>query len=295
MPLNIIDWRATCLLNIILLTNYTLSVVKCKQEDLPSLLHILEQEQHGRESPPLPPLSSSSSSPSPSSSLVSIPKQVFPTPFKTTVNLDNSKNKVTSQPALIYPDIAFSVDDFHHAFSSIVLTNPDDCYCLISHAHMGPFSSSSSSGKAAVVVEQEAESIDISNNNNSSKVLLFSGFVGHSELEAVVGSQLRDPLRKIPIIGGGDTRKVVMKGPGGKGYAEVAVSADCEDDNRGSRGRGGVGGVVKMIANAAKLITEEDKVDVNMKLRCAVMSLIIDVEMIGLKLLGGERAESGGE
>lgn len=188
--------------------------------------------------------------------------------------------------------MAFSVDDFHHAFSSIVLTNPDDCYCLVSHAHMGPFSSSS--GKAAAVVEQEeeqeAEAIDLSNNNNE-KVLLFSGFVGHSELEAVVGSPLRDPFRKIPIIGGGDTRKVVMKGPGGKGYAEVAVSADSEDADRGGRGGGGVGVVVKMITNAAKLMTEEDKVDVNMKLRCAVMTLIIDVETIGLKLLGGESGE----
>ncbi|GAB4820146.1 hypothetical protein N2152v2_007192 [Parachlorella kessleri] len=159
-----VDWRGSVLLNLVLQTGYWLSVATCRYADLPELVSregpALPASTGGGSS-----TASSSSFPSAGGSSGSLPaasgpvnatslssggsggpessaaagsrgsiqevcKVVYASPTKVHLSLDSSRGP-SQNPALCYPDIAFAVEDFDHAFSSVVLTEPEDCYSVL--------------------------------------------------------------------------------------------------------------------------------------------------------------------
>ncbi|KAH9756290.1 CW7 [Citrus sinensis] len=113
--------------------------------------------------------------------------------------------EVETKPA--YPDICFAVDDFDSTFDAVVLSDTDHCYCVILNAH----------GGAAFPSEKEANNSSSSNSSpmktdmdsgktRNAKLTLFSGFVSYQMVREAYDDRL------------------YMKGPGGRGEVEVAVS-----------------------------------------------------------------------
>lgn len=50
------------------------------------------------------------------------------------MNLDAASRARAKLPQQSYPDVCFAIHDFEDSFEEIVLTQPDDCYCVLLHA-----------------------------------------------------------------------------------------------------------------------------------------------------------------
>ncbi|TXG52560.1 hypothetical protein EZV62_021729 [Acer yangbiense] len=132
--------------------------------------------------------------------------------------------EVETTPA--YPDICFAVDDFDSTFDAVVLSDTDHCYCVLLNAHDGaafpsgkdPYESSSSNNSSLRVDTG-------SGNTRNSKLTLFSGFVSYQMVREAYDAG-KSGFGSLLSFGHspGKTDRLYMKGPGGRGEVEVAVS-----------------------------------------------------------------------
>lgn len=245
-----IDWRASVLLNIVIQTEYKLSVIKCLKEDIDTLT---SEEQEV------------------SCTMVQVARRVFAAPTKSLVNVDDSRHARNSKPVQCYPDITFAVDDFHHVFKSVVLgPSQEDCFCVLLHGHIS--------------------SSWLQDDTTEENVLLFSGFVSHSQLEIAIGSKI-----KTPLLGGSGAspQKLIMKGPGGRGAAEVVVSkadADLAVDTANKdqpQLLRFASKVARGLAEAAKNLAQDNVIqeDIPLIVRVALMTLCLPVESLAATIL----------
>ncbi|KAF6250398.1 hypothetical protein COO60DRAFT_1647137 [Scenedesmus sp. NREL 46B-D3] len=106
-----VDWAQTVLLNIVLQSQYQLTVVACGREALPFVAEGRTWSAH----------------------MITVSKPVYASTTVTAVNLDSSRAEA-SNPQPCYPDICFAVDNFDNAFEDLVLEDADKCYCVVLHA-----------------------------------------------------------------------------------------------------------------------------------------------------------------
>ncbi|XP_042012050.1 uncharacterized protein LOC121760456 [Salvia splendens] len=127
------------------------------------------------------------------------------------------KTEVETTPS--YPDICFAVDDFDSTFDSVVLTDPDHCYCVLLNAHDGAAFPNERKTEQA---NSEVSSPENTTNLFSPKITLFSGFVSYQ----IVYDAGRFGFGSLLSLGHSSARtdRTFMKGPGGRGEVEVAVS-----------------------------------------------------------------------
>ncbi|KAL3143466.1 hypothetical protein ABBQ38_002277 [Trebouxia sp. C0009 RCD-2024] len=176
-------------------------------------------------------------------STVQVTKAVFASTTKSQLNLNNQRAN-ESNPTLTYPDISFAVENFEEAFESLMLTQPSQCYLVLLIATAGlTFRAKeavpSSSGEPykldppplphdtpATSPSQELATLDTPRSTGSTKqrrLTVFSGFVSYEQLEQKLLGGQRKGLLWLPKNVEGP-HPVRMRGPGGLGFADVAVT-----------------------------------------------------------------------
>ncbi|XP_022768615.1 uncharacterized protein KIAA0930 homolog isoform X2 [Durio zibethinus] len=217
----------------------------------------------------------------PLSAIYKVVKTVYASPSRVNFHLD-SKKEVETTPA--YPDICFAIDDFDSTFDAVVLTDMDHCYCVLLNAHEGAAfpnekdtNDSSSSNKLPLRVD--TNSMKTKNTGSSRFGSLLS--IGHSP---------------------GKTDRLYMKGPGGRGEVEVAVSGVADQSKQDSgpfspvmSKRGfGLGSIVRKAASVASVAAKHayaaaaatSTSDEEMiPLKCCLMSITLPWEHIAYDLL----------
>ncbi|XP_010511045.1 PREDICTED: uncharacterized protein KIAA0930 homolog isoform X3 [Camelina sativa] len=191
-----VDWRKSFYLNMIAHTSFTVTVAICSNEAL--------KTYQGSKDTKLSPI-------------YKVVKTVYASPSRVNFHLD-SKKEVETTPA--YPEICFAVDDFDSTFDAVVLNEKDHCYCVLLNSHDG----------AAFPSENVKDSSESSTNTEprsvkDPKVTLFSGFVSYQMVrEAYEGG--RNRFGSLLSLGHntGKADRLYMRGPGGRGEVEVAVS-----------------------------------------------------------------------
>ncbi|CAI7924146.1 unnamed protein product [Closterium sp. NIES-53] len=203
-----VDWRRSFYLNLICHTEFTLTVAICSRQDL---------EAHRRSSKaPVHPISK-------------VTKRVFASPSKARIDVDTSKAQETLPS---FPEICFAVDDYDNTFEAVVLEDRDHCFCVMLNAHGGAafppddvVEKVNPDGSRRLFrrgTSSEAKALGEATDGQP-KITLFSGFVSY-------------PLVRSAFQGGNTgfsmwgqvqlpkPEKLVMRGPGGRGEADVAVS-----------------------------------------------------------------------
>lgn len=224
-----VDWCRSVYLNLIQHTSYSLTVAICTREAL--------QTHQQRRSPP-------SASPGrgrgpPLAPLYKVTKTVYASPARTAFQPDCTAKATATQAA--YPDICFAVDDFANTFEAVVLTDSEQCFCVLLDACGGAaIDGRRRSGTAGSAVEMRSPNDDdewqdagpSSSSRSSPKVTLFSGFVSYSMVRSAFdnGNRSRFPGLHLGGAGGGGgsssrPERLVMRGPGGRGEVDVAVSS----------------------------------------------------------------------
>ena len=173
-------------------------------------------------------------------------RQVYASHTHISISLEEAK--AGAEPKMAYPQIYFSIDDFEEAFEDLIVEDEDHCLCVLLYARDGPTfqwkgsntpkeekgaKSNSLKDSSAADVEAEADdqlNLSKSNKNNKTKVSLFSGYVPYSQLWRAVSKQARGSNvggflgMSSGSVSNEQPEKLVMRGPGGKGHAEVAVT-----------------------------------------------------------------------
>uniref|UniRef100_A0A6N2MJ77 Uncharacterized protein n=1 Tax=Salix viminalis TaxID=40686 RepID=A0A6N2MJ77_SALVM len=273
-----VDWRRSFYLNLIAHTSYTVTVAICSQE-------VLRNHQAGQDTQLSP--------------IYKVVKTVYASPSRVNFQLDSKK---ALEPTPAYPDIFFSVDDFDSTFDAVVLTERDHCYCVLLNAHDGaafPSDKELHDGSSSSNVFQKNDTS--SGKEKNSKLTLFSGFVSFQMVREAYDagkSRFGSLLGHSP----GKTDRLYMKGPGGRGEVEVAVSG-VEDQSQQDFGpfspviskKGfGIGSVFRKAAYvaseaarqayaAASSSTSSD--DETLPLKCCLMSISLPWEYIAYDLL----------
>lgn len=275
-----VDWRRSFYLNMIAHTAFSVTVAICSHQ-------VLRNHQAGTDTPLSP--------------IYKVVKTVYASPSRVNFQLD-SKKEVETKPA--YPDICFAVDDFDSTFDAVVLSDTDHCYCVILNAH----------GGAAFPSEKEANNSSSSNSSpmktdmdsgktRNAKLTLFSGFVSYQMVrEAYDAGKSRFGSLLSLSHSLGKTDRLYMKGPGGRGEVEVAVSGVADQSDQDSAPfspvvskRGfAIGSIVRKAASvasvaakhayaaAAATTTSDDEM---LPLKCCLMSISLPWEHIAYDLL----------
>lgn len=277
-----VDWRRSFYLNLIAHTSYTVTVAVCSIQDL-------RNHQNG-ENTNLSPI-------------YKVVKTVYASPSRVNFQLD-SKKEVETVPA--YPDICFAVDDFDSTFDGVVMTETDQCYCVILNAHDG----------AAFPTDKEAPKCGFSKTSDltvdtdferlkTSKLTLFSGFVSYQMVREAYDA---GKSRFGSLLSSGHftskTDRLYMKGPGGRGEVEVAVSGITDQSQQVSdppsplqvsnRFGIGLGTVFRKAASAASLAAKQAYAaaastrrsdDELLPLKCCLMSISLPWENIAHDIL----------
>jgi len=328
-----IDWRSSLLLNIVLQTQYLLTVVRCPPGEVDQLLDYsgsplkIQKNRSAVENSNHQEQSTQSRQ-----SAIYVTKRVHASPSTTPVNLDQTKSS-ESAPSISYPDICFAVDDFVEVFDCLILEDPEDCYCVVVHADVANTWSKAAAldtadlhqkkreeqGPPPTSVEEpeqlekleaafeESLQIQTSPPRSSLKnpaledtLSVFNGYVSCKQLATAVHAYLKNPIQMLlqqrkQGQGGrgssqGKTAKVVMRGPGGIGSAEVAVTA-LHSDNQ-ARGTNLLETVFKSAVTAVKSAAQveeqrasPDDVEAALKLQCALMAVNIPVEALAEQIL----------
>ncbi|KAH9690425.1 CW7 [Citrus sinensis] len=275
-----VDWRRSFYLNMIAHTAFSVTVAICSHQ-------VLRNHQAGTDTPLSP--------------IYKVVKTVYASPSRVNFQLD-SKKAIETKPA--YPDICFAVDDFDSTFDAVVLSDTDHCYCVILNAH----------GGAAFPSEKEANNSSSSNSSpmktdmdsgktRNAKLTLFSGFVSYQMVrEAYDAGKSRFGSLLSLSHSLGKTDRLYMKGPGGRGEVEVAVSGVADQSDQDSAPfspvvskRGfAIGSIVRKAASvasvaakhayaaAAATTTSDDEM---LPLKCCLMSISLPWEHIAYDLL----------
>ncbi|KAJ6878591.1 hypothetical protein NC652_032194 [Populus alba x Populus x berolinensis] len=273
-----VDWRRSFYLNLIAHTSYTVTVAICSQQ-------VLRNHQAGQDTELSP--------------IYKVVKTVYASPSRVYFHLD-SKKEVETTPA--YPDICFAVDDFDSTFDAVVLTERDHCYCVLLNAHDGaafPSDKELQDGSSSSNFCQKNDTS--SGKEKNSKLTLFSGFVSYQMVREAYDagkSRFGSLLGQSP----GKTDRLYMKGPGGRGEVEVAVSgvADQSQQDVGpfspvtSKKGFGIGSVFLKAASVASLAAKHafaaasssvSSDDEMLPLKCCLMSISLPWEYIAYDLL----------
>ncbi|XP_024030367.1 uncharacterized protein KIAA0930 homolog [Morus notabilis] len=275
-----VDWRRSFYLNLIAHTSFTVTVAICSHQEL--LNH-----QAARDTPLSP--------------IYKVVKTVYASPTRVNFQLD-SKKEAETKPA--YPDICFSVDDFDSTFDAVVLTETDHCYCVLLNADGGAAFPVDNKQHDSSSTDSSSRRTDTSNaNTKNTKLTLFSGFVSYQMVRDAYdadrsrfGSLLA--FRNSP----GKTDRLYMKGPGGRGEVDVAVSgvADQSHQDPGpfspvvSKRGFGIGSIVRKAAAVATVAAKHayaaaaasSSLDEEMvPLKCCLMSISLPWEYIANDLL----------
>ncbi|KAB5526581.1 hypothetical protein DKX38_020428 [Salix brachista] len=300
-----VDWRRSFYLNLIAHTSYTVTVAICSQE-------VLRNHQAGQDTQLSP--------------IYKVVKTVYASPSRVNFQLDSKKacSFAEVEPTPAYPDIFFSVDDFDSTFDAVVLTERDHCYCVLLNAHDGaafPSDKELHDGSSSSNVFQKNDTS--SGKEKNSKLTLFSGFVSFQMVREAYDApdnflcsfcslifvslsphSTAGKSRFGSLLGHspGKTDRLYMKGPGGRGEVEVAVSG-VEDQSQQDFGpfspviskKGfGIGSVFRKAAYvaseaarqayaAASSSTSSD--DETLPLKCCLMSISLPWEYIAYDLL----------
>ncbi|KAK4559892.1 hypothetical protein RGQ29_008896 [Quercus rubra] len=287
-----VDWRRSFYLNLIAHTTFTVTVAICSHEDL-------QNHQSGQDKPLSP--------------IYKVVKTVYASPSRVNFHLD-SKKEVETTPA--YPDICFAVDDFDSTFDAVVLTEIDHCYCVLLNAHGGAaFPSDDAQCGAASASEKESQ--DSSSSDTSSlrvdtnfgktkntKLTLFSGFVSYQMVRDAYDAG-KSRFGSLLSLGHspGKTDRLYMKGPGGRGEVEVAVSGvvDQSQEDSGpfspvmSKRGFGIGSIFRKAASVASVAAKHayaaaaasstSSDDEMVPLKCCLMSISLPWEHIAYDML----------
>eukprot|EP01018_Ginkgo_biloba_P039993 Gb_20533 [translate_table: standard] len=277
-----VDWRCSFYLNLIAHTSFTMTVAICS-------IQALESHQKVAGSPLTP--------------IYKVTKTVYASPSRVNFQLD-SKKAVETIPA--YPDICFSVDDFDDTFDAVVLTERDHCYCVLLNAHGGAaFPSEKIPQDCSTSTRSDSRQIGEYPNSTMSKLTLFSGFVSYQMVREAYDAG-RSKFGGLLLVGSSTkSERLFMRGPGGRGEVEVAVSAviDQSEQEIGpsspvpiSKGafKMGIGTIVRKAAIAASVAAKQAyvvasaarKPDTEMlPLRCCLMSLSLPWDTLAYDLL----------
>ncbi|XP_010936178.1 uncharacterized protein [Elaeis guineensis] len=274
-----VDWRRSFYLNLIAHTSFTVTVAICSIQDL-------HKHQNGEVTSLSP--------------IYKVVKTVYASPSRVNFHLDHKK-AVETLPA--YPNICFAVDDFDDTFDAVVLSETDHCYCVLLNAH----------GGAAFPAEEDQPDCDSSvslrlendpERARSSKLTLFSGFVSYQMVREAydAGKSRFGSLLSIGHVQA-KTDRLYMRGPGGRGEVEVAVSGIADQSHQytgppsplqlSKRGLGiGLGTIVHRAASAASELAKHAYAVTNrssdlelLPLKCCLMSISLPWELIAHDLL----------
>ncbi|KAJ0453072.1 hypothetical protein HanRHA438_Chr15g0731141 [Helianthus annuus] len=268
----IVDWRRSLYLNLIAHTSYSVTVAICSYRTL--------QNHQNNQGTPLSPV-------------YKVVKTVYASPTRVNFHVD-SRKEVETKPA--YPDICFAVDDFDSTFDAVVLTDTDHCFCVLLNAV----------GGAAFPSENRHQDNVDAGQTNKTKLTLFSGFVSYQMVRDAYDAGKSGFGSLLPF--GHSSRKtdrIYMKGPGGRGEVEVAVSgvADQSLDESGphsplhtSQGGLKIGAMVRKAASVAQVAAKNayaaasstrnsDGGMVMVPLKCCLMSISLPWEHIAYDLL----------
>lgn len=272
-----VDWRRSFYLNLIAHTSFTVTVAICSHQVL--------RNYQALQNTPLTPV-------------YKVVKTVYASPSRVNFHLD-SKKEVGPTPA--YPDICFAVDDFDSTFGAVVLTETDHCYCVLLNAHDGAaFPTEKAlceSGSSNTFVRIQADS------GKKTKLTLFSGFVSYQMVREAYDAG-KSGFGSLLLLGhsSGKTDKLYMKGPGGRGEVEVAVSG-VEDQSQQepsphspveiNKKGFGIGMIVRRAASVASVAAKHayaaaastSSEDEMLPLKCCLMSISLPWEHIAHDLL----------
>ncbi|KAK1275736.1 hypothetical protein QJS04_geneDACA016005 [Acorus gramineus] len=281
-----VDWRRSFYLNMIAHTSFSVTVAICS-------IHTLQKHQSGAGTP--------------LSTIYKVVKPVYASPSRVNFQSDFKKG-VETVPA--YPNICFAVDDFDDTFDAVVLSEADHCFCVLLNVHDG----------AAFPAEEEPHDCVSSGlslrtdadfvKSKPSKLTLFSGFVSYQMVrEAYDDAGGKFGLGSLLSIGNihAKTDRIYMRGPGGRGEVEVAVSGVADQSQQTSgpaspiqlskRNLGiGLGMIVRKAASvaseaakhayAAASASATSRSHANMlPLKCCLMSISLPWEHIAHDLL----------
>ncbi|GKV10400.1 hypothetical protein SLEP1_g21770 [Rubroshorea leprosula] len=274
-----VDWRRSFYLNMIAHTKYSVTVAICSHRKL-------RNHQAGQSTS--------------LSSIYKVVKTVYASPSRVNFHLD-AKKAMETAPA--YPDICFAVDDFDSTFDAVVLTDTDHCYCVLLNVLDGPafprekeVDAGSSSNNLPLRVETNSEKI------HNSKLTIFSGFVSYQMVRDAYDAG-RSRLGSLLLLGNSPrkTDRLYMKGPGGRGEVEVAVSGVSDQSQQDAdpyspvitKKGSGIGSFFRKAASFASLAAKQgyaaaantDSDDKILPLKCCLMSITLPWEHIAYDLL----------
>ncbi|XP_027355135.1 uncharacterized protein KIAA0930 homolog isoform X2 [Abrus precatorius] len=209
--------------------------------------------------------------------------------------------EVETTPA--YPDICFAIDDFDSTFDAVVLTEKDHCYCVVLNAHDG---AAFPSEKVSNDCSTSSNSLEVNASyakKKETKLTLFSGFVSYQMVRDAYDAG-KSRFGSLLSVGHfpGKTDRIYMKGPGGRGEVEVAVSgvADQSQEDSGpsspviSKKGFGLGVIVRRAASVASVAarhayaaasSSSPNFDEMIPLKCSLMSISLPWEYIAYDLL----------
>ncbi|CAN4092185.1 unnamed protein product [Withania somnifera] len=271
-----VDWRRSFYLNLIAQTSFTVTVAICSQQ-------VLKNYQNGEDRPLSP--------------IYKVIKTVYASPSRINFHLDSRKAIETTSA---YPEICFAVDDFDSTFDAVVLTDVDHCYCVLLNAHDG-------AAFPREKIQQDCSAAGTSRSDTSSgkvpasKITLFSGFVSYQMVRDAYDAGRSGFGSLLSLHSVGKTDRIYMKGPGGRGEVEVAVSGvvdqskqDLSQNSVDHDSKKGLGfrAVVRRAASvaseaakhayAAAAATRDDGM---IPLKCCLMSISLPWEHIAQDLL----------
>ncbi|KAM3237522.1 putative protein isoform X1 [Capsicum annuum] len=271
-----VDWRRSFYLNLIAQTSFSVTVAICSQQ-------VLKNYQTGKDGPLSP--------------IYKVVKTVYASPSRINFHLDSRKEVETSSA---YPEICFAVDDYDSTFDAVVLTDVDHCYCVLLNAHDG-------AAFPRERIQQGCSPGDTSRSDTSSgkgptsKITLFSGFVSYQMVRDAYDAGRSGFGSLLSLHSAGKTDRIYMKGPGGRGEVEVAVSGVVDQskpdlsqnsvDHNSKKGLS-LGAVVRRAASvaseaakhayAAASATRDEGM---IPLKCCLMSISLPWEYIAHDLL----------
>ncbi|XP_073225466.1 uncharacterized protein [Cicer arietinum] len=215
------------------------------------------------------------------SPIYKVVKTVYASPSRVNFQLD-SKKAMETTPA--YPDICFAIDDFDSTFDAVFLMHMMGQHFLLKRCQT-----------IAVLV--------ITPPRNFVLLTLFSGFVSYQMVRDAYDA---GKSRFGSLLSGGHypgkTDRIYMKGPGGRGEVEVAVSgvSDQSQQDSGppspviSKKGFGIGVIVRRAASVASVAARHayaaasassSNFDEMIPLKCSLMSISLPWEYIAYDLL----------
>ncbi|KAA8528442.1 hypothetical protein F0562_035797 [Nyssa sinensis] len=272
-----VDWKRSFYLNLIAHTSFSVTVAICSHQ-------VLQNHKTGQDTP--------------LSSIYKVVKTVYASPSRVDFHLDSRKEVETTHA---YPDICFAVDDFDSTFDEVVLTETDHCYCVLLNAHDGAAFPSEKTPQNCSSSDSSSLKINTdSGKTKKTKLTLFSGFVSYQMVREAYDAG-KSGFGSLLSLGHspGKRDRLYMKGPGGRGEVEVAVSGVVDQSKHPSspyssaqisEGGFGIGTIFRQAASVAKhayaaaAATSSSHGEM-LPLKCCLMSISLPWEQIAYDLL----------